>query len=132
MSMFDISVLLYRPERMTPTRDSNEADEDRPLPPKTSLVTYALNPPVLNPFLIKPATTPRIRAAVSPPDLSVSRAARSILNVSYPSEWRVIVLSETADAMASESMLSDAARTCPRWWSVWFPPISLLPAAEKI
>jgi len=47
ISIGETFISLYKPERIVPIIASNAAEEERPAPFKTSLVTYALKGPVL-------------------------------------------------------------------------------------
>ena len=46
-------------------------------------------------------------------------------------DWTRIVFVPFGRTAATVSRFTAPARTCPRWWSVWFPLTSVRPGAEK-
>ena len=117
---------------MLPTRISKAALELRPLPLKTLEVVQALKPSRGQPWRLNQAAMPRMMAAeVLYSWGRTSRSPRSTTSMGKPSLWMRMnpsPLGATA-AITSRSMLP--ARTRPCWWSVWLPPISVRPGAEK-
>ena len=62
--MDDTLISLYNPDNIVPINVSKAAEEERPAPINTSLVTYAEKPPTLNCLFKNPDTTPLIKAVV--------------------------------------------------------------------
>ncbi len=104
-----------------------------PLPFSTLDVVYALKPPTEKPLRLIPSATPRIRAAeVFLSSSQTDRSEVSTVSCGKPSDFTVMIPSSVGTTNAITSRLTAAARTFPRLWSVWFPPISVRPEAEKI
>ena len=75
---------------------------------------------------------PRMMAAEVLRSLSrTSRLSSSTTTGGYPSLCTRMTFSPLRLTAAMASRLILAARTLPCWWSVWLPPISVRPGAEK-
>ena len=111
---------------------SKAADEDRPLPLNTVLVTQASKPPMRYFSCARRAATPRISANVvsvsSPWTLRSTRSTSKA--VGKPSEYSTTRLSPRGATAATVSRFTAAASTLPFWWSVWLPTTSARPGAE--
>jgi hypothetical protein len=111
---------------------SKAAEELIPDPFITLLVVYASNPPILYPRLLSLAHTPLIRAAEVYFSLGLEvKSSFLISSVGKPSEITLMTPSLFFAAAAIMSRLTAAARILPALWSVWFPPISVLPGVLK-
>ena len=133
ISVVEKRSLLKREENIVPIRTSTEALELRPEPGSTEDDMFAVNPLIYPPRLRIESAMPLTNACVVPSSDFIGFVdERSSSIGSKPSLIILTRMLSSSCTAAIVSRLIEEARTLPRLWSVWFPPSSVLPDAEKI